>query len=236
MCVFRPASASTRQIREIVVDSPLIQSNIVDAMPKEPINIDSDWFYKRIDAADMSLREVARKIDMDPTALSRTLRGQRRLQMGEVERLADVLSVTLDDVLSHAGVPIGQDRSAPPASEVINGEGQLDALSPPRTLPTGPQGEVASIIRARGVEKATVALVDAREGPLSPYDQALLVYGGESSGRDGTLCVVALSDGRRIVARFERVTRFGDATLRTLDGAEMTDQIVSAQPVLAILP
>lgn len=52
----------------------------------------------------LSLREVARRIDVWPAALSRSLDDKRTMRMEEAVSLARVLSVPLADVLVNAGI------------------------------------------------------------------------------------------------------------------------------------
>jgi len=56
----------------------------------------------------LSLREVARKIEVWPAALSRSLDGKRKMQLPEAVRLAQALNVPLAEVLMNAGIQEAQ--------------------------------------------------------------------------------------------------------------------------------
>lgn len=69
--------------------------------------MNTQWFSDRIaESRYGSLRKLAKAIDMSAAALSLTLRGKRKLQLKEAERLAHALSVPLPDVLKHAGLDV----------------------------------------------------------------------------------------------------------------------------------
>jgi len=72
--------------------------------------IDREWFDQQIADAGYSLRGLARRINMDPSALSRTLSGHRRMQLTEVKSLATALRASEADVLEHAYVDVPDDK------------------------------------------------------------------------------------------------------------------------------
>jgi transcriptional regulator with XRE-family HTH domain len=82
--------------------------------------IDRDWFDARLKAAGLSLRKAAAAIGMDPSALSRSLSGKRRLQIAEADRLARVLGVPaallIDRIGGRAesGAVLGAAEETPP--------------------------------------------------------------------------------------------------------------------------
>lgn len=224
--------------------------------------IDSDWFYRRIAAREMSLREVARTIDMDPTALSRTLRGQRRLQMAEVEQLAATLGVGIDEVLRHAGLPsltaggtappvaaasgpAMAPATVPPIGHLVDETGRMAPLADPRDLPPRPAGDVRALLAARGLTRGRVALVSARTGPLALIDQALLVaplwpaagarIAAGPPPEDGSLCLLREATAERL-ARFDRALKYGDASLILPGGETVLRPIGDTLPLLAVLP
>jgi hypothetical protein len=59
-----------------------------------------------VDRSGHSLRSFAGAIGVDPSAFLRTLKGKRRLQMDEAERMAGVMGVDVSDVLEHAGLKL----------------------------------------------------------------------------------------------------------------------------------
>ncbi len=89
-------------------------------MAEHPHPIDRDWFAARLKAAGLSLRKAAAQIGMDPSALSRSLGGKRRLQIAEVDRLARVLGVPAALLIERigaragSGALLGATEEAPP--------------------------------------------------------------------------------------------------------------------------
>lgn len=89
-------------------------------MAEHPHPIDRDWFAARLKAAGLSLRKAAAQIGMDPSALSRSLNGKRRLQIAEVDRLARVLGVPAALLIDRIGgrgeaiLPLVAEEDTPP--------------------------------------------------------------------------------------------------------------------------
>lgn len=228
-------------------------------MSASKTRIDSDWFYRRIAAREMSLREVARTIAMDPTALSRTLRGQRRLQMAEVEQLAATLGVAIEDVLRHAGLPslaagggpapTGGHEGATPRpvampqiGHLIGEDGFMSPLADPRELPARPAADIRALLTARGLDRGRVALVSSRGGPLALIDQALVVTAGWPADgpppdppEEGSLCLLR-EDGAERLARFDRTLKYGDASVILPGGETLLRPTSNTLPVIAVLP
>lgn len=67
--------------------------------------IDRAWFEQKMARAGLTVRALARRIPMDPAALSRTLNAKRRMQLPEVRRIAEILGTTEHEVMAHASVP-----------------------------------------------------------------------------------------------------------------------------------
>ena len=66
-----------------------------------PAHVDTDWFRDRLAAVGMTQRELARRLDLDPSAVSLMLRGRRQVRLAEVERLSDLLAVQVEEVMIH---------------------------------------------------------------------------------------------------------------------------------------
>ena len=70
--------------------------------------IDSIWFYDKLAAKGMSLRDMARSMSLDPSAVSRMLNGERKMSAEEQDQIANFLGVDLQEVASHRrGDPLG---------------------------------------------------------------------------------------------------------------------------------
>lgn len=66
--------------------------------------MDKAWFEDQLRNNQISARQLAKKMEIDPSALSLIFSGGRRLKNDEAAALALHLNVSLADVLSHAGV------------------------------------------------------------------------------------------------------------------------------------
>jgi transcriptional regulator with XRE-family HTH domain len=60
--------------------------------------IDSAWFYQQLDREGRSLRAMARELGLDPSAVSRMLRGERKMSADEQDGIAAYLGVSLFEV------------------------------------------------------------------------------------------------------------------------------------------
>ena len=64
-------------------------------------HVDRAWFDLQLSARNLSLRAMARRMGLDPSALSRALNGQRQLKLAEIEQLADLLDQPVAEILRH---------------------------------------------------------------------------------------------------------------------------------------
>ena len=86
-------------------------------MPRMISKIDKAWFDAQRKEQGLSLRALAAKINMDPSALSRSLNAQRKLSPGEIRNLAGALGTSPADVLEHIDmteatpIPASTDRN-----------------------------------------------------------------------------------------------------------------------------
>ncbi|MGF7005621.1 helix-turn-helix domain-containing protein [Aminobacter sp. BE322] len=59
------------------------------------------WFVDRMNALDLSLSEVARRMGIDKGALSRALDGGRGIKLPEIDKIATILGTTREEVIDH---------------------------------------------------------------------------------------------------------------------------------------
>ena len=67
-----------------------------------PVN--KQFFMDHMADKRLSLREVAKQMNVWPAALSRSLDGKRKMQLEEAANLARVLSIPVTEVLANAGI------------------------------------------------------------------------------------------------------------------------------------
>lgn len=107
--------------------------------------IDTDWFRLRMEIQKISQRKLAKAIGMDPGALSLTLRGMRKMQIGEANRIAQVLLVPTVEVIRAAGIDeLSGEKTVPvvgyvdtDSSVTIDEENLIARVAAPPDLPSG---------------------------------------------------------------------------------------------------
>ncbi|MER8463588.1 helix-turn-helix transcriptional regulator [Mesorhizobium sp. M1396] len=72
-------------------------------MLKGKANVDKTWFADQMKERNISLRRMASRMNMHPSALSRTLNGERRMQVDEIRRIAEIFDQPESEVLVHLG-------------------------------------------------------------------------------------------------------------------------------------
>lgn len=78
------------------------------------MNVKTDWFRARLAEREISLRQLARDMDLDPSAVSLMLRGKRRMTLAEAKKIADLLVLPATEVIRAAGVTIQDDMVSVP--------------------------------------------------------------------------------------------------------------------------
>lgn len=63
--------------------------------------VDSMWFHERLAERGASLRDMARFMGLDPSAVSRMLSGERKMSAEEQDQIADYFGVPLQEVAAH---------------------------------------------------------------------------------------------------------------------------------------
>ncbi len=202
--------------------------------------IDKQWFMDQLAKRGRSLRDLAVRIGIDPSALSRALNGERKLKIEEAEKIARFLETTVEDVLRHMGMPIeahgGRHRIALTAN--INEAGKIEKLKDEMPLPE------SVLVRAQAAVVGdytllSAAQVRARKGALSIWDDAVLLFEETNAVEPeavGVLSVVTLRDGVQMIGHLDKARKTGEATLRTPSGETKEVVLQSAAPVLAVVP
>lgn len=106
------------------------------------MSINTHWFQNRLADRRLSQRGLAKKLGLDPAAVSLMFRGKRRMQMHEAADVAHLLGVTMNEVLEHAGIraPTNGHPTAPQHLDLLersvplvywmDGEGELHTIEP----------------------------------------------------------------------------------------------------------
>lgn len=71
--------------------------------------VNTKWFRERLAERDMSIRRLAKHLELDPSAVSLMLRGMRTMTADEANRISGLLTIPVTEVLAQAGIPIEED-------------------------------------------------------------------------------------------------------------------------------
>ena len=149
-------------------------------------NFNAVWFTGKLEEQQLSKRQLAKLMGLDPAAVSLMLRGLRKMSANEAGEIASLLGVTVEEVLRHAGAHLSEHsgNSVP----II---GWIDAQNEIRfDRPAGPGTAEAPA----NATQDTVALRVQATGAM--FDGWLLYYRpieGISLEALGRLCVVKVA-------------------------------------------
>jgi transcriptional regulator with XRE-family HTH domain len=132
--------------------------------------VNADFFYELLKDRQLSLRGLAKKIGLEPGALSLTFRGQRNMRLNEANEIAVILGVPLKEVLRNAGV-----------ENVSSGERTIPVIGVMRGSNVTTIDFNASLERVAGPpdlpEVAYAILAQTAMSDLAPFDGWLFFIG-----------------------------------------------------------
>jgi transcriptional regulator with XRE-family HTH domain len=187
--------------------------------------VDTRWFQDRVRDADLSQSRLARLLDIDKSALSHMFNNKRAMKMSEATRIAEVLSLPLDDVLAHAGIRVPKG----PASVAVIGS--VDASNEIHMKKAGNRAQSPP-----DIPKESVAIrCEDRGSTMYGWTFYYVPCAGIAADALERLCVVRLANGAQYLFVPSRGFEPGVHNLRGLNGFAMDGQkITSASPVLQI--
>lgn len=130
------------------------------------MNIDTRWFQTRLADRHVSQRQLAKRLGLDPAAVSLMLHGRRKFTAQEAVEIARVLGVELEAVVTKAGLGRGvggllegsgtgsaTEGGAEGGSDVFEvpvplADGGVVRLPLPRRLRRGDAERIAAVVRA----------------------------------------------------------------------------------------
>lgn len=130
---------------------------------EERMNIDTRWFQTRLADKHVSQRQLAKRLGLDPAAVSLMLHGRRKFTAQEAVEIARVLGVGLEAVVAKAGLGRGvggllegsgtEGGSDEGGSDVLEvpvplADGGVVRLPLPRRLRRGDAERIAAVVRA----------------------------------------------------------------------------------------
>jgi hypothetical protein len=201
--------------------------------------LNREWFFGQLDKRGHSLRDLAKHLKLDPSAVSRMFSGARKMRIDEAEKIARFLSVPVEDVMQNAGVDVG-DRAITRLllTTTIGVTGKMTKIDP-RELPSAVIARAQAAIGLEHRGRAVAAQVLATKGPLSLWDDAVVLFTETSAiepSAVGVLSIATLRDGSQVLCYLERARKTGEAIIRRANGEQTEVALLSAAPVLVVLP
>lgn len=156
--------------------------------------VDTKWFKEQLAARSISMRTLAKQINIDPSSMSLMLRGLRKMTNEEAARIAAALSIPVTEVLRRAGVAVSEDVHSVrmtghvDCDGVVHDSAQVSRLTVPADVPSD---GFALQIRC----------------PQALYDGWLLLCGAHVLPPDAAIarmCVVHLESGERVIGNLKR--------------------------------
>lgn len=158
--------------------------------------VNTKWFRERLAERDMSIRRLAKLLELDPSAVSLMLRGKRTMTAQEANKISGLLTIPVTEVLSQAGIPIEEDARQMQVKAYVDPRGSVH----PITAKNARRVAVPRDVPANGLAlqvRAPELLTDGWLLIASPFDtriDALL----------DRLCVVDVKSAGQVVGTLRR--------------------------------
>jgi len=185
------------------------------------MKFNSEWFKKQLAANGISLRELARKMELDASSVSLMLRGHRKMTMQEAKELSGHLGHKMSEIMRNAGIENTDDAARLLITMYVDENGfvkNLPKLGGNKTSVFAPadipKGASAFQIRATG------AFCDAWIGFVLPVLELPETW----VGRFG-LCT--LSSNEHVLGTVTRGYMPRTYTLTPVIGKTLTDQKIT---------
>ncbi|MDG4881815.1 helix-turn-helix transcriptional regulator [Mesorhizobium sp. WSM4884] len=91
--------------------------------------VDKTWFVNKMKERNLTVRSMAGRMGMHYSALSRTLSGERRMQVDEIRKIAEIFDQPVSEILVHlgsSGAPVDAKPRAAQESRPGFAEGHMD--------------------------------------------------------------------------------------------------------------
>lgn len=204
-------------------------------------NVDKDWFLQKLREKRSSVRKLAKHLEIDPSAVSRALSGQRKIRIDEATNIAKFLGVTVSEVLNHTGVydSINKEKRNILLAAEINKNGQIVNIPNPKPLSSPFITRAHAAISWADNHEIIAAQIRASDGPLVMFDDAIVLFRPSEQIELDAIGFLAICRSRRdeqIMARIERARKTGEALIIRIDGKADEVTLETATPVLAIIP
>jgi transcriptional regulator with XRE-family HTH domain len=205
------------------------------------IVIDGEWFHQQIKDKRKSVRGLARHLEIDPSAASRMLSGERKMKLEEANRIAIFLGAPVSDILKHAGIAMDADTipTRIVLAVMIDETGAVIPLAEPKPLPQSVIEKATLAIGAGDHKQIIAGQIRAASGPLALWDDAVILFSHSDLVEPtaiGALSICRTRQGHQFLARLERARKTGEAQITTPAGKIEDAFLETATPVIAVIP
>jgi hypothetical protein len=201
-------------------------------LKKRP-KVDIVWFKNQFASRDLTQRKVCKLIGINPTGLTLFLQGKRNLKNSYIVKLAETLGITIEDVLTHAGVPVHSGG----AKESVGVVGYVDANF---SVTFGPaKGPKAVPKPSFGGTEISAIRFQTAGTPLSGIDGAC-AYFHKSEGKitnelAGKYAIVKITGSKKWLLRVcNRGYRGGTWNLNLMNGT-LKEEDVSLEAAMPVI-
>jgi len=202
--------------------------------------MDGEWFKEKLEDKGTSLRKLSSHLNLDPSAVSRTFSGQRRMTMEEATQIALFLGVPVSEVMKHAGIrDVDGGQVSILLAAIIDEHGALQRLSEPRPLPQSVIEKAKLAVGKDYSKRVIAAQIRASSGPLSIWDDAVLLFNHTDvvePSAIGALSICRVRGGKQVLARVDRARKTGEASVISPAGKSEEAILETATPVIALIP
>jgi transcriptional regulator with XRE-family HTH domain len=178
-------------------------------------------------AKDLSLRGLAKRMGMSHSQLSLVFSGDRRLQLEEAAQLSSIFGEPLYRIVEAAGVsvrPIGSHRVS-----------VIGAMQGDGTVALHPDGVIERTTAPEGMPEDSIALQARTGGSALDWMDGWVFFCPKPDGVDsailGRFAFCQIKDGPKVLASVRRGYQEGSYNLRGPFSADSV-RLVSATPVL----
>lgn len=189
-------------------------------------DVNKRFFEDLLRDRSMSLRQLAKRMDILPSQLSLTFTGKRRMQIAEAVKIAQILGTTINEVMINAGIEEAKlDRQRVRVVGILNGEGEVDTNESTIERTIAPQGlpSDCTAIQAR-----------TADSPLAWLDGWVFFCNGRQPPEEliGKFCHVKIADGPAVLATIGRGYSSGTYNLSG-PFSRVSQRLEWASPIIA---
>lgn len=173
-------------------------------------SVNKPYFMKLMAEKRMSMRGLAKKLDMVHSQLSLTLSGQRKMQLDEAAKMSQIFGVPFHQIAANAGVEVRPTSGRRVSVIGFAGNDGVVTINPPDIIERADAPEDLP-------DDAVAIQCRTAETPLSWMDGWVLFFSKKESLEPGMItgrfCIAKIKDGPVVLATIKRGYREGTFNL-----------------------